>query len=46
MMGPEAGELPRAYTNADSYVIFAANLKTDDGKTFPIAVVFKGQAPQ
>ena len=46
MMGPEAGDLPRAYTNADSYVIFAANLKGDDGKTFPIAVVLKGQAAQ
>ncbi len=46
MMGPEAGDLPRAYTNADSYLIFTANLKTDDGKTFPIAVVLKGQAPQ
>ncbi len=46
MMGPEAGDLPRAYTNADSYVIFSANLKSDDGKTFPIAVVLKGQAAQ
>lgn len=46
MMGPEPGDLPRAYTNADSFVIFSANLKTDDGKRFPIAVVFKGQAPQ
>lgn len=46
MMGPEAGDLPRAYTNADSYVIFAANLKGDDGKSFPIAVVLKGQAAQ
>ena len=46
MMGPEAGDLPRAYTNADSYVIFSANLKGEDGKSFPIAVVFKGQAAQ
>jgi hypothetical protein len=46
MMGPEAGELPRAYTNADSYLIFSANLKGDDGKSFPIAVVLKGQAAQ
>ncbi len=45
MMTPEGADLPRAYTNADSYVIFAANLKTDDGKVFPIAVVLKGQAP-
>ena len=46
MMGPDPGDLPRAYTNADSYLIFANNLKTDDGKTFPIAVVLKGQAAQ
>jgi hypothetical protein len=46
MMGPEAGTLPRAYTNADSYVIFSDNLKSDDGKAFPIAVVLKGQAAQ
>jgi hypothetical protein len=46
MMGPEAGALPRAYTNADSYVIFTANLTDDSGKTFPIAVVLKGQAAQ
>jgi len=46
MMGPEAGDLPRASTNADSYLIFTANLKSDDGKTFPIAVVLKGQAAQ
>ncbi|HEY5162584.1 MAG TPA: hypothetical protein VII81_06175 [Terriglobales bacterium] len=46
MMGPEPGDLPRAYTNADSYLIFSANLKGDDGKSFPIAVVLKGQAPQ
>ena len=46
MMGPEAGNLPRAYTNADSYVIFSANLTGVDGKTFPIAVVLKGQAAQ
>jgi hypothetical protein len=46
MMGPEPGDLPRAYTNADSYLIFSNNLKTDDGKSFPIAVVLKGQAAQ
>ena len=46
MMGPDPGDLPRAYTNADSYLIFANNLKTEDGKTFPIAVVLKGQAAQ
>ena len=45
MMTAEGTDLPRAYTNADSYVIFAANLKSDDGKVFPIAVVLKGQAP-
>lgn len=46
MMGPEGTDFPRAYTNSDGYVIFANNLKTDDGKTFPIAVVLKGQAAQ
>ena len=47
MMGPEAGgALPRASTNADSYVVFTANLTDDGGKTFPIAVVLKGQAAQ
>ena len=46
LMGPEAGDLPRAYTNADSYLIFSADLKGDDGKAFPIAVVLKGQAAQ
>lgn len=45
MMSPEGSDLPRAYTNADSYLIFVANLKSDDGKVFPIAVVLKGQAP-
>lgn len=45
MMTPEGSDLPRAYTNADSYLIFVGNLKTDDGKVFPIAVVLKGQAP-
>jgi hypothetical protein len=46
MMGPEPGDLPRASTNADGYLIFSANLKSDDGKSFPIAVVLKGQAAQ
>lgn len=46
MMGPEGTEFPRAYTNSDGYVVFANNLKTEDGKTFPIAVVLKGQAAQ
>ena len=46
MMGPEGTEFPRAYTNSDGYVVFANNLKTEDGKAFPIAVVLKGVAAQ
>jgi len=46
MMGPEGSEFPRAYTNADGYVVFANTLKSEDGKSFPIAVVLKGQAAQ
>jgi hypothetical protein len=46
MMGPEAGDLPRASTSADGYVVFTNSLKSDDGKSFPIAVVLKGQAAQ
>lgn len=46
MMGPEKGDLPRAYTNADDYVIFSDNMISEDGTKFPIAVVLKGQAAQ
>lgn len=46
MMAPDKGDLPRGYTSADGYVIFADAMKTDDGSSFPIAVVLKGQAAQ
>lgn len=46
MMGPEGTAFPRAYSNSDGYVIFANTLKTEDGKSIPIAVVLKGQAAQ
>jgi len=46
MMGPDKGDLPRAYTSPDDYVIFTDNMTSDDGSKFPIAVVLKGQAAQ
>ena len=46
MMAPDKGDMPRAYTSADGYVIYADNMKTDDGGSFPMAVVLKGQAAQ
>lgn len=46
LMGPDKGDLPRAYTSPDDYVIFTDNMTLDDGTKFPIAVVLKGQAAQ
>ncbi|MGH9521883.1 MAG: hypothetical protein ACRD3E_05070 [Terriglobales bacterium] len=46
MMGPDKGELPRAYLNPDGYVIFSDNMTSEGGTKFPIAVVLKGQAAQ
>lgn len=46
MMAADKGDLPRAYTSSDGYVIYADNMKGDDGSSFPIAVVLKGQAAQ
>jgi hypothetical protein len=37
---------PRTYQNADGYQVFAGTLKTEGGKTAPVALVVKGQAEQ
>jgi hypothetical protein len=46
MMSADKGDLPRAFTSPDDYVVFADSMKLDDGTSFPIAVVLKGQAAQ
>ncbi|MBZ5628566.1 MAG: hypothetical protein LAO06_06845 [Acidobacteriia bacterium] len=43
--GPTITE-PRTYQNADSYQVFAGTVRTDGGKSVPIALVVKGQAEQ
>jgi hypothetical protein len=46
MLPPESGDLPKAFQNADSFVVFAANLKLDSGKLLPFSLIIKGQAQQ
>ena len=41
-----ANEVPATYQNADSFQVFAGAVKTDGGKTVPIALVVKGQGEQ
>jgi hypothetical protein len=46
MLPPEAGDMPRAFENADSFTVFAEALKTDSGRSVPFALVIKGEASQ
>ena len=42
----EKGDVPRVYQNADGFDVLVANVTTSAGKTFPLALVVKGQAQQ
>jgi hypothetical protein len=47
-VGEKSGaiEVPGTYQNADSFQVFAGAVKTEAGKTVPIALVVKGQTEQ
>src|SRR5690242_919154 len=42
----EKGDVPRVYQNADGFDVLVASVTTSAGKTFPLALVVKGQAQQ
>ncbi len=46
MLPAESGALPKAFQNADSFVVFAGTLKLDSGRALPFSLVVKGQAEQ
>ncbi len=46
MLPPESGDLPKAFQNADSFIVFAGMLKLDSGKSLPFSLIVKGQAEQ
>jgi hypothetical protein len=46
MLPPESGTLPKAFQNADSFVVFAGVLKLETGKSLPFSLIVKGQADQ
>ena len=44
--GENGRDTARTYQNADGFQVFAGAVKTDGGKTMPVALVVKGQAEQ
>jgi hypothetical protein len=46
LLAPENGAVPRTYQNPDGFQVFAGSIKTEAGKSVPIALVAKGQAEQ